>query len=202
MPTASAADVLVVAALHEEVVHLPPGVDVLVTGVGKARAAAALAHRLATNPPPRVVVNVGTAGSVSPGLSGVVEIGYVTQHDFPYDAMEALLARAVERGFALAQEGPPVPVLGPPAEATALATGDVFVSDAASAARIAAGGVHLVDMEAFAYATACAELGVPFRCAKAVSDAADEDAGLSWLDSIDGCARALGEWMAAAILSG
>jgi adenosylhomocysteine nucleosidase len=175
---------------------------VLVTGVGKARAAASLARRLAVRRPPRLVVNVGTAGSVSPGLSGVVEIGYVTQHDFPYEAIEALLSRAVERGFTLAPQGPPVAVLGPPAGATALATGDIFVADAASAARIAASGVHLVDMEAFAYAATCAEFDVPFRCAKAVSDAADEDAGLSWLDSVDGCARALGEWMAAAVLRG
>ena len=191
---------LVVAALQEEVAHVGAGVDVLVTGVGKARAAAALAHRLAARDETQMVVNIGTAGAVVPGLAGVHEIGYVTQHDFPYDAMDALLAQPVDRGFALNGTGPPLAVRAPGADVTALATGDVFVADAASAARIAAGGVHLVDMEAYAYAAACAEFGVAFRCAKAVSDTADADAGLSWLDSVDACAQALGRWLAAAVL--
>jgi adenosylhomocysteine nucleosidase len=202
MGTAPGDGVLVVAALHEEVAHVTGDVEVVVTGVGKARAAAALAHRLAAPTPPRLVVNIGTAGAVTSGLSGVVEIGYVTQHDFPYDAMELLLSRPVERGFALHAGRPPAPVRLPPDGVTAVATGDVFVSDPSSAARIAAGGVHLVDMEAYAYAAACAEFGVPFRCAKAVSDAADEDAGLSWLDSIDACARALAEWTVTRVLGG
>jgi adenosylhomocysteine nucleosidase len=199
MGTASA-DVLVVAALHEEVAHVGAGVDVLVTGVGKARAAAALAFRLAAADAPGLVVNIGTAGAVVSGLSGVHEIGYVTQHDFPYEALEALLSQPNDRGFALAVGAAPLAVRAPTGGVTALATGDVFVEDAASAARIAAGGVHLVDMEAYAYAAACAEFGVPFRCAKAVSDSADEGAGLSWLDSVDACAQALGRWLAVDVL--
>jgi adenosylhomocysteine nucleosidase len=83
-----------------------------------------------------------------------------------------------------------------PIGATVVATGDVFVADPAHAREIAAAGVSLVDMEAYAYATACAAFRVPLRCVKAVSDAADHDAGNSWLDTIDGCARALGDWVA------
>jgi adenosylhomocysteine nucleosidase len=192
--------VLVVAALHEEVAHVGDAVDVLVTGVGKARAAAALCFRLAASDAPRLVVNIGTAGAVVPGLSGVHEIGYVTQHDFPYDAIEGLLAQPTDRGFALAGGTAPLAVRAPAEGVTSLATGDVFVADATSAARIASQGVHLVDMEAYAYAAACAQFGVAFRCAKAVSDAADEAAGLSWLDSIDACAQALGRWLAADVL--
>jgi adenosylhomocysteine nucleosidase len=192
--------VLVVAALHEEVAHVGDVADVLVTGVGKARAAAALAFRLAASDAPRLVVNIGTAGAVVPGLTGVHEIGYVTQHDFPYDAIEGLLAQPTDRGFALAGGTAPVAVRAPAQGVTSLATGDVFVADATSAARIASHGVHLVDMEAYAYAAACAQFGVAFRCAKAVSDAADEAAGLSWLDTIDSCARALGRWLATDVL--
>ncbi|MDQ1704523.1 MAG: adenosylhomocysteine nucleosidase [Frankiaceae bacterium] len=188
--------VLVVAALAEEVAHLPAGVDIAITGVGKARAAAALAKRLADGPLPSLVVNVGTAGAVDGLVTGLVEIGYVTQHDFPYAAIDALVGRTVARGFALHPDGPPVPCAMPPDGVTALATGDAFVSDAADATRIAAAGIHLVDMEAYGYATTCAEFGVALRCVKAVSDAADEAAGESWLDTIDGCARALGDWVA------
>jgi adenosylhomocysteine nucleosidase len=57
--------------------------------------------------------------------------------------------------------------------------------------------VRLVDMEGFGYAVACAEFGVPLRCVKAVSDGADADAGESWLDAIDGCARDLATWVEA-----
>ncbi|MDQ1697111.1 MAG: adenosylhomocysteine nucleosidase [Frankiaceae bacterium] len=187
---------LVVAALTEEVAHMPAGVDVLVTGVGKARATAALARRLADGPVPALVVNVGTAGALDDVVRGVVEIGYVTQHDFPYDAIEQLLGRDTFRGYALSSDAPPAPAVAPSAGATALATGDMFVADATVARRIAAAGIHLVDMEAFGYASACAEFEVTFRCVKAVSDSADESAGMSWLDGIDDCARALGAWVA------
>jgi nucleoside phosphorylase len=189
--------ILVVAALAEEVVHVRArtGLDVLVTGVGKAVGAAALGKRLADGPPADVVVNVGTAGALDSTVTGVVEIDYVTQHDLPYPAIEALVSGPVERGFVLRPGTPPRGVVAMPPGARALATGDMFVADPEQAARIAASGVHLVDMEAFAYAATCAAFAVPFRCVKAVSDAADADAGLSWLDAIDGCARALGEWL-------
>jgi len=189
--------VLVVAALTEEVAHLDDDVEIAITGVGKARAAAGLARRLATGPAPDVVVNVGTAGAVDGAVRGVVEIGYVTQHDFPYDDIEALIGSPVERGFALHRNAPPTPVRSAPSGVHAIATGDLFVADAIAAARIAAAGIHVVDMEAYGYATTCAEFGVPLWCVKAVSDAADEDAGESWLDTIDDCARAVAGWLEA-----
>lgn len=184
---------LVVAALAEEVVHVKD-VEVLVTGVGKAVAASSLARRLASGPQPSVVVNVGTAGAVHADVSGVVEVDYVTQHDFPYAAIE-FLAGAMDRGYRLTRDGAPQPVRGIPSGAVAVATGDVFVADPVRAREIAESGISLVDMEAFAYAAACASFGVPLRCVKAVSDAADQDAGMSWLDTIDACARALAEWV-------
>lgn len=193
-------NVLVVAALDEEVAHLPSGVDVAVTGVGKALAAAGLARRLSAAPLPDVVVNVGTAGSVRPGVHGVMEVGFVTQHDFAYVALERLLGGPTTRGFRLDAGIPPAAVHEPPAGALALATGDSFVADAATATMIASAGIHLVDMEGYGYAAACAEFGVPFRCVKAVSDFADEDAGTSWLDMVDGCARELGRWVEGNVL--
>jgi adenosylhomocysteine nucleosidase len=185
---------LVVAALAEEVAHVRD-VEVLVTGVGKAVAAAALARRLAGGDPPSLVVNVGTAGALHPAVTGVIEVDFVTQHDFPYAAIEAL-AGPVDRGYRLGASAAPQPVRSFTPGATILATGDVFVTDPVRAGEIAAAGIALVDMEAFAYAAACASFGVPLRCVKAVSDAADHDAGMSWLDTIDGCAAALGDWVA------
>lgn len=188
---------LVVAALHEEVAHVRADhdVEVLVTGVGKAVAAAGLAKRLADGPAVDVVVNIGTAGSVDGVLTGLVEIDYVTQHDLPYAAIDQLTTDDVTRGFELRPDKAPRSAATPPPDARALATGDVFVADTVTARRIAEAGVHVVDMEGFAYAATCAAFGVPMRCVKIVSDFADQDAGDSWLDAIDGCARELGDWV-------
>ena len=193
--------VLVVAALREEVAHLPSGVDVAVTGVGKVLAAAGLARRLSASPLPDLVVNVGTAGAVRPGVHGVMEVGFVTQHDFAYAALEQLLGQPAARGFLLGAGAPPAAAHDLPAGALALATGDTFVADAATATLIAEAGIDLVDMEGYGYAATCAEFGVPFRCVKAVSDSADEDAGASWLDTIDSCARELGRWVDRQVLA-
>lgn len=184
---------LVVAALAEEVAHVD-GVEVLVTGVGKALAAARLARRLADGPLPHIVINLGTAGALVPGVTGVVEVGYVTQHDFPYGAIEALVGGRVTRAYRLAAELAPTPVHDVPADALAVASGDTFVTDVEHARTIAGLGAQLVDMESYAYAATCASFDVALRCVKAVSDRADADAGASWIDSIEGCARALADW--------
>lgn len=187
--------ILVVAALTREAAHLH-GVDILITGVGKAAAAAALGRRLADGPLPAAVVNIGTAGSLDATYSGVLEIDWVTQHDFPYAAIEALVGTgSTPRGYLLRPGAAPEPADVRPETAVALATGDAFVNDPRKAAGIAAMGVHLVDMEAFALAATCAEFGVPFRCVKAVSDAADAGAAASWVDMLDSCARDLAAWV-------
>ena len=54
---------------------------------------------------------------------------------------------------------------------------------------------HLVDMEGYAVAFACARIGVPVRLVKHVSDNADESA-LDWPAMVDRSARALGDWLA------
>jgi adenosylhomocysteine nucleosidase len=189
---------LVVAALREEAAYVDGSVEVLVTGVGKAPAAAVLAARLAdaSLARPDLVVNIGTAGALSSSLAGVHDVDVVTQHDFPYAAIEALVGagRGAVRGFRLRPDAPPVAV-DEVTGSCVLGTGDTFVSDPATALSLAGRGIHLVDMEGYGFATTCAAFGVPLRCVKAVSDRADADAAESWLDLIDGCALSLGEWV-------
>ena len=187
---------LVVAALELEAAHVQ-GFEVLITGVGKAHAAAVLAKRFADAGTPDLVVNLGTAGAVATGRRGLFEVGYITQHDFPYDDLAALVG-PIRRGFALGPGQPPAEADRPDADDVVLATGDRFVADPDQAAAIAAAGIHLVDMEAYAVAATCAAFSVPMRCVKAVSDAADSDAVSSWLDGIDACARDLAAWLATA----
>lgn len=187
---------LVVAALHEEVRYVDGDVEVLVTGVGKAQAAAGLASRLASAPRPSLVVNVGTAGALSTSMAGVYDIDVVTQHDFPYAAIAGLVGGSAPVGYRLRPDGPPEAVDTLDGSCV-LGTGDSFVSDAATALSLGGRGIHLVDMEGYGYAAVCAAFGMPLRCVKAVSDRADADAAESWLDLIDGCAVALGDWVRA-----
>ena len=174
---------LLVAATKAEAAYLPADLPLVITGIGKTAAAAAVAHALTETPGVTEVVNLGTAGALRDGLEGLHEPGTVFNHEisadvlrsFGYDPMEYLEL--------------------PGASDLVLATGDIFVTDPARRARLAA-HAHLVDMEGYAVAWACRAHGVPVRLVKHVSDNADESA-LSWLEVVDASAKALGEWVVA-----
>lgn len=172
---------LVVSATPEEAAHVPDGVRLLVTGVGKVPAAAGVAAALATDPGITEVVNIGSAGALHDHLEGVHVIGSVLNHDlsaavlrdFGYDPQEWL---AIGTGVRLA-------------------TGDVFVSDPALRAQLAA-VADLVDMEGYAVAWAATRAAVPVTLVKHVSDQADAGA-LAWAELVDRSARELGAWLGA-----
>ncbi|TWG95014.1 purine nucleosidase/adenosylhomocysteine nucleosidase [Nocardioides sp. J9] len=174
---------LIVSATRAEAAHVPAGLDVLVTGLGKTAAATALARRLATmgDLDDVEVVNIGTAGALHDHVDGLFEVGTVINHDLNADAIRALGYDPRERL-----------VVGE--SATVLATGDVFVTDPLVRARLAE-QAQLVDMEGYAVAYVAAEFGVPVRLVKHVSDNADESA-LEWTAMVDRSARVLGEWVA------
>jgi nucleoside phosphorylase len=174
--------ILVVAATRAEAAHVPAGVEVVVTGLGKTAAAVATAAALAgADRSDLTVVNVGTAGALRPGLHGLFLPGTVLNHDINADAIRALGYDPQER----------LEVTG--GDASVLASGDLFVSDPAVRDRLAA-QAHLVDMEGYAVAYACRRFEVPLRLVKHVSDRADETA-LDWPALVDASARALGEWL-------
>jgi adenosylhomocysteine nucleosidase len=173
--------VLVVSATPQEAAHVPDGLRVLVTGIGKVPAAAAVARELATDPTVREVVNIGSAGALHDHLEGLHEIGSVLNHD---------LSAGVLRQLGI----DPQEWLELPADGLRLATGDLFVTDPvvrAALARVA----DLVDMEGYAVAWAARQAGVPVRLVKHVSDRADE-ASMDWPRLVDRSARALAGWLA------
>lgn len=175
------AKLLVVSATHEEAAHVPAGVEVVVTGLGKVAAASATAAALAGRDTTGLeVVNLGTAGALRDGLGGLFQPSTVLNHDLSADAIRAL--------------GVPVTdVLDLPGDGTVLATGDLFVTDPVVRDALAA-RAHLVDMEGFAVAWAARSAGVPCRMVKHVSDNAD-DSALEWVEAVDASARVLGEWV-------
>lgn len=173
---------LVVVAVRQEAAHLT-GVDVLLTGIGKVAAAVAVAAAVTERRPSRVL-NVGTAGALHDGLEGVHRIGRVLEHDVDHAALGALLGERISGEVVLDADEP-----------TVLATGDAFVADT-DVRRALAERAHLVDMEGYAVARACAAAGVPCTMLKVVSDTASEGAARSWQDQIDHLARQIADLVA------
>jgi adenosylhomocysteine nucleosidase len=174
--------VLVVSATRAEAAYVPSDLPVVITGLGKTAAAVATASALATRACAGLeVVNIGTAGALRSDLKGLYLPSTVLNHDMNADAVRALGLDPRER--LLLDRG----------DGTVLASGDVFVTDPEVRDRLAR-GADLVDMEGYAVAYACQELGVPVRLVKHVSDNADESA-LDWPALVDLSARALGGWL-------
>ncbi len=166
-------------ATEAEAEHVPPGMRLVVTGIGKTAAAVATT-RAVLQERPSLVVNIGSAGALRDGVTGLFEVGTVVNHDMNGDAIRALGYDPLDRL-----------VLG--ASETVLASGDVFVTDPEVRSRLAS-YAHLVDMEGYAVAYAARHLGVPVTLVKHVSDNADESA-LDWASVVSVSARALGEWL-------
>lgn len=177
---------LVVCATRAEAAHVPEGVEVVLTGMGKTAAATATARALSGRDLSRVVVlNIGTAGALRDGVVGLHEPGVVLNHDINGDAIRALGYDPQER------------LVLDEARMAVLATGDVFVTDPVVRDRLAQ-QAHLVDMEGYAVAYAAAQFGVPVRMAKHVSDNADESA-FDWPAMVERSARELGAWLRAVL---
>jgi adenosylhomocysteine nucleosidase len=174
---------LVVAATAAEAAHVPPDLPLVVTGMGKTAAAVATARALAAydDVAGLTVVNIGTAGALRDGLTGLHEPGVVINHDINADVVRSLGYDPEER-LVVGESG------------VVLATGDVFVTDPLVRDRLAL-TAHLVDMEGYAVAFAARSFGVPVRLVKHVSDEADESA-MDWPSRVEASAVVLGRWLA------
>lgn len=175
---------LVVAATAAEAAHVPADLPLVITGMGKTAAAAVTARALATydDTSGLTVLNIGTAGALRPGLTGLFEPGVVLNHDISADVIRSL-----------GHDPQELLVVGE--SDVVLATGDVFVSDPVVRDALAE-RAHLVDMEGYAVAWAAREVGVPVRLVKHVSDVADESA-MDWPSMVEASAVVLGEWLRA-----
>ncbi|CAM3041572.1 nucleosidase [Skermania piniformis] len=175
-------NLLVVAATRAEAADVPTGLPLVITGIGKTAAAVAVATALARVPDPSRmhVVNIGTAGALRDGVTGLHRIGSVWNHDLNAAAIRTLGYDPQERLHLGA---------GP-----ALASGDLFVTEPAARTRLAE-VADLVDMEGYAVAFAARRFGAPVTLVKHVSDNADA-AAFDWPAAVAGSARVLGEWLA------
>ena len=155
---------IILCALQEEIPTLHKEDRVFVTGLGKVNAALQ-ATKLILEHKPKLVVNFGTAGSVSSEFThGLVECTGFVQRDMDCSAL------GFEKHVTPFEEGGHL--IG--SSEIVCGTGDSFVTTPHLS------GVHIVDMEAYAIAKVCLHFSVPFRCFKYISDSADENAGEDW----------------------
>lgn len=157
---------LILVALVEEIPMLHKENHVFVTGLGKVNATFQ-ATKLILEHKPKLVVNFGTAGSVSSKYArGLVECTGFIQRDMDCSPLGfEKYVTPYENGHHML--GSPEIICG---------TGDSFVTNQ----ELSGTGVHIVDMEAYAIAKVCKYLDVQFRCFKYISDSADENAGNDW----------------------
>ncbi|HCG46905.1 nucleosidase [Corynebacterium flavescens] len=175
---------LFVAAVDAEAAQIPADEPVLITGIGTLPAAIALtevltAARLGDGLPDRVV-NVGTAGALADGMTGVFEISQVLKHDFHLEILSDIHRYLLPDVIELETSGR-LPTCG-------LATGDAFISDSVTRAALS-GRASLCDMEGYAIAAVCQRFGVPVTLLKQVSDSANEEAIGTWANVLERAAR-------------
>ncbi len=173
--------ILVVMAMTEEAQGQFEAVrsPVLFTGIGKVNASWSLTRRIvelsAAGAAPQLVLNFGTAGSATFQTGSVVACRHFVQNDMDVRGL----------GFALGQtpfEDDPSRLEFPEVFA------DLRHGVCGSADRFDTGHEGLsrevIDMEAFALAKVCQREGVPFACAKYISDGADHNAATDWQSSL------------------
>lgn len=176
---------LVLAAHPLETTYFPEHIDLVLTGVGMSASAVRTTEAVLTRCPDPArraeltVLNIGSAGALKPGLTGVLEPSRIINRDVDEELLRAA-GIPVDNVIELGGDGP------------VLATGDSFVAGGPARDALAA-RADLVDMEGWAIAVACRHLGVPLRMVKHVSDAADEEA-VAWAEKVELSALALGRW--------
>lgn len=164
----SAQSTLLVFAHADEAVAFGD-IDHLITGVGKVNAVVSLASALSNRHYDRVVV-LGTAGGVGDdvvSLDVIYQVTELLQHDFSLPSPALVPAGEV--------------VL---AETATMATGDQFVTSDEQRAHLSSMGAALVDMEGYAFASACERFGVPLQIFKIASDFADSSTTMQEWDDI------------------
>lgn len=176
---------LVVMALQieEQGAFERAGVEVLFTGLGKVNAAYSLTRRLVEQRRQGrrpLVVNFGTAGSRIHPTGTIVACRHFVQRDID------LTGLGFQRGETPFEEVPPELVFDP--VFTGLpegrcGTGDSFETQHAGAV------CDVVDMEAYALAKVCWLEGLPFACAKFITDGADASAAGDWQANLPRAAR-------------
>ena len=169
MPLFSPQNTLIVVALADELPRsLLADWRIAYTGVGKVNAAITIEREIAAQKP-QVIINFGTAGSLSPNHQGIVEVSQFYQRDMDVRGLGFALGQTPFEGDAPIDFGRPGLSCG---------TGDQSVTAPPELS------TDLVDMEAYALAKSARDHQIDFYCFKYISDQADDAATTSWQDNV------------------
>lgn len=163
--------------------------QVFYTGVGKVNAGLATLQALQSFNPD-ILMNFGTAGAIPTGLSGLLPISRVVQRDMNAEPL-------APRGTTPFHEGPQQ--LDSGQAGWVCGTGDSFVC--AYDPWFETAGIHLVDMELFAIASACQRMGTPWRSMKFVSDQANGASPSDWQANVRRGEKLFVQWFLDEFLS-
>jgi adenosylhomocysteine nucleosidase len=177
-------EVLVLVALESEISpeSWKFNCPVAYTGVGKVNAALA-AYQAIRKHEPRLLINLGTAGTLDSKLQGICEVNSVIQRDFDT--------------FPLAPRGT-VPFQEKPSEFSSghgkyrCGTGDTFMTQKDSWATES--NIQLVDMELYSIAQAGYMCGTPWRSAKFITDVVGENSSNDWQSQLKIANAELQSW--------
>lgn len=164
--------------------------EILYTGVGKVNATLALMRRLAQGAAPSLIINAGSAGSHTRPAGHVVAARQFHQRDMDATAMGFALGETPFESTILLDNGLAVPTIP---NATCY-TGDSFVTSAHPQLTL-----EVIDMEAYALAKVCDQLGHRFVCLKFITDGADGQAASDWASSVVMAADQLAEAISASL---
>lgn len=174
-------DILIVAALPSEFNINSPW-HLLHTGVGKVNAAARLSAKLIDlhkeGTWPKLVINVGSAGSPTLMQGEVIQIAQYEQHDFDLGPLEAILKQNRIYDFSSELQG-----LGLNNGTHTIHTGDRFMTETHP--------YHIIDMESYSLAGVCAAHGLPFTAFKYISDGTNQNSSSDWLETIGAAEKLL-----------
>lgn len=160
--------------MEQESQDVFPDYDVLHCGIGKVNAAHALTRRVAASKP-SVVINMGTAGSRKHKGGAVLNCTSFIQRDMDVTPLgfpkwqTPFSSDPVTIQHGMSVDGFTQAICG---------TGDNF--DATEAA----GHFDVVDMEGYALALICQRENIPFLCLKYVSDGADDNAQVDFMEAL------------------
>jgi len=163
---------IIVAALEQETPGLENFAPVVHTGIGKVNASIRL-YEAILRYQPDLVINYGTAGSVS-GNAGLLKVETFIQRDMDVRGL------GFKRGITPFEENKTLPDV----KGIVLASGDSFVTDSASQLEGLDITVDLIDMEAFALNKVCEHHDTQFDCYKHVTDNTDDEASDDWNENI------------------
>ena len=179
--------ILLVYAIPEERIEINiPNAEVVYveTGMGKVNAAMRTMRAICEHHPD-IVINFGTAGTLNHDIGDIIICNQFIDRDLRKVTLDGITSEiifgreAINRVFTEQQLQERARLIG------TCNTGDSFVTQGADIEG------DVIDMEAYAEAEVCKEMGIPFVSVKCVTDVVGQNSVEAWIDKIADACRGL-----------